>query len=340
MKIFYPPIEQTHTPEFEIDHGQFVAHPDSPARTREILAAIERERLGTVVAVSPPDDVGFIEAVHDPEYIAFLREFWPSWEAAFPNRPEAVPHTFALRDRFPSRPQARETQLGWWVLDTGTPLRANTWRVASTAAYAAYLAAKELLAGAARAYALCRPPGHHSARDAAGGYCYLNNAAIAAHVLSEQGRVALVDIDYHHGNGTQEIFYERSDVFFASLHADPTRQYPYFSGFAHEQGTAAGRGFTMNVPLPPGVDDAGYLEALAPVLERIRHYDPAYVVVSAGFDLCAGDPLGDFAVSRRGLQAIARRLAALDRPILIVQEGGYAVEALGELATSFLSAIV
>ncbi|HBY97827.1 MAG TPA: histone deacetylase family protein, partial [Chloroflexi bacterium] len=176
--------------------------------------------------------------------------------------------------------------------------------------------------------------------DAAGGYCYLNNAAIAAHALATQGRVALIDLDYHHGNGTQQIFYTRSDVFFASLHADPARKYPYFSGFAHEEGAGAGLGLTLNVPLPAGVGDRAYLEALRPVLDRVVRYDPAFVVISAGFDIYAGDPLGDFAVTVDGVRAIARQLAALDRPLLVIQEGGYAVEALGSLVAAFLAEIV
>lgn len=339
MKIFYPPIEQTHAPTCELDHGDLTASPDSPARTRAILDAIEQEQHGTLVPVDPPADTGFIAAVHDVEYLAFLQEFWPAWEARYPARREAVPHTFALRDRLPSRPPTRDRQIGWWVFDTGTPLLANTWEVATASAHAAFLAANELLAGAPLVYALCRPPGHHSASDAAGGYCYLNNAAIAAHALAGQGRVALIDIDYHHGNGTQEIFYARSDVLFASLHADPARKYPYFSGFAHEQGMGEGEGFTLNVPLPAGVDDQAYLEALMPTLEGIARYDPAYVVISAGFDIYTGDPLGDFAVSVDGIHAIARQLAALDRPLLVAQEGGYAVQTLGSLVTAFLSGI-
>lgn len=339
MKIFYPPIEQHHAPTRELDHGDPTPYPDVPARTRSILAAIKRERLGTLVPVAPPKDVGFIAAVHDPAYLAFLQAFWPVWEARYPARREAVPHTFALRDRLLSRPPTLDRQIGWWVFDTGTPLMANTWRVATASAHAAFLAAGDLLAGAPQVYALCRPPGHHSASDAAGGYCYLNNAAIAAHALAAHGRVAVLDIDYHHGNGTQHIFYTRSDVFFASLHADPARKYPYFSGFAHELGTDAGLGFTLNVPLPAGIDDRAYLEALRPVLDRVARYDPAFVVISAGFDIYVGDPLGDFAVSPEGICSIGREIAALDRPLLVVQEGGYTVAALGTLATAFFAGI-
>ncbi|HYN89318.1 MAG TPA: histone deacetylase family protein [Ardenticatenaceae bacterium] len=339
MNIFYPPVERTHAPTFEIDHGEIVPYLETRERTRVILEALERERLGTVVPVDPPEDVAFIAAVHDGEYLAFLREFWPAWQARNPDRREVIPHTFALRGRLPSRPANRASQIGWWVCDTGTPLSANTWPVATAAANAAYLAAGDVISGARCTYALCRPPGHHSGTDMAGGFCYLNNAAIAAHALSQHGRVALVDVDFHHGNGTQQIFETRSDVFFASLHGDPERHFPYFSGFAHEQGSGPGSGYTLNVPLPPGIGDRAYLDALAPVLDRVARFDPAFVVVSLGFDILDVDPLGDFAVTVDGLHAIARDLHALARPTLVVQEGGYAVEALGRLATAFLHGI-
>ncbi len=239
----------------------------------------------------------------------------------------------------------------------GSPILEGTWEAAYWSAQCALSAAEAVLAGEQVAYALCRPPGHHAARDLYGGFCFLNNAAIAARDLqthlshsrglrlgrSETGpgvRVALLDIDYHHGNGTQEIFYSDPTVLYCSLHADPDREYPYYWGGADECGEGAGEGANRNWPLPSKTGDATYLAALDEALGLIREFEARYLVISAGFDIVARDPVGGFTVTTDGLHEIGQRIAALSRhmPTVIVQEGGYLLERLGENAIAFLSA--
>jgi acetoin utilization deacetylase AcuC-like enzyme len=211
---------------------------------------------------------------------------------------------------------------------------AGTWEASYWAAQCALAGAARLRAGAPAAYALCRPPGHHAAADLYGGFCYLNNAAIAARALGEA--VAILDIDYHHGNGTQMIFYEDPTVLFCSLHAHPDDDYPYYWGAAEERGAGRGLGFNHNWPLPPGTGDDVYLTALDEALGVIRRFEPRFVVVSAGFDTAPGDPVGGFSLSAAALAEVGRRIAALGRPTLIVQEGGYLLDRLAEYAVAFL----
>jgi acetoin utilization deacetylase AcuC-like enzyme len=196
--------------------------------------------------------------------------------------------------------------------------------------------AKTIAGGEKSAFALCRPPGHHAGKSFCGGYCYLNNAAIAANWLSAVGKVALLDIDYHAGNGTQDIFYERGDVLTISIHADPDAEYPAFCGYADETGAGQGSGLHRNFPLPAGTDDIRYLSALEEALDLIKSFAPAFLVLSAGMDLYSGDPLGKFKVTREGIRQIGGRVSALNLPTLIVMEGGYNNDALGENITALL----
>jgi acetoin utilization deacetylase AcuC-like enzyme len=245
---------------------------------------------------------------------------------------------------------------GYYCFDMSAPIAAGTYAAARAAANTALTGAALLLEGHQTVYALCRPPGHHAGRDMYGGYCYLNNAAIATQYLGVGGwelgvgnphqpstpysqpphRVAVLDIDYHHGNGTQQIFYERGDVLFVSIHADPARQYPYFAGYADERGAADGVDANLNIPLEADVDDERYLVTLDKALAAVRAFDPRFLVVSAGFDTFGGDPIADFALSSAVYPQIGQRITALGLPTLIVQEGGYAVDALGENAVGFL----
>jgi acetoin utilization deacetylase AcuC-like enzyme len=189
-------------------------------------------------------------------------------------------------------------------------------------------------------FALCRPPGHHAGKDYAGGYCFINNAAVAAHLLSKKGSVAVLDVDYHCGNGTQDIFYARDDVFTVSIHADPDYEYPNYIGFADERGKSRGFGYHHNFPLPAGTNDEAYLETLEQALQKIREFKPAYLVVSAGMDIYADDPLGRIKVTTDGIGKIAKRIAELDLPTVIIMEGGYANDTLGKNILAFLSAFV
>jgi acetoin utilization deacetylase AcuC-like enzyme len=228
---------------------------------------------------------------------------------------------------------------GWFCFDTATPLVAGSFAAAAAAADVALTAADLVAGGARAAYALCRPPGHHAGPGYYGGFCLLNNAAIAARWLARLGRVAIVDVDFHHGNGTQDIFWEDPEVLYVSLHGDPAAHYPHFTGAADEVGDGPGRGTTRNLPLPDGTGDDAYLAVLAEAMALVADFDPAALVVSAGFDTFAGDPIGAFAVTTDGFRRIGAALAGAGRPALLVQEGGYAVEALGANAVALLDGV-
>jgi acetoin utilization deacetylase AcuC-like enzyme len=274
--------------------------------------------------------------------VRYLDRAWADWEATM-TAPEAIPDTVlhpALREGMGELPTQTHPlgRLGEWCFETMTPIGPGTIRAARAAVDVALTGADLVLAGSRLVYGLCRPPGHHSPRAAFGGYCYFNNAAIAAEWLVSAGRVrvAIVDVDVHHGNGTQQIFYRRGDVQYVSLHGDPARTYPYFAGFAEETGAGPGAGATLNVPLPAGCDDEAYLAALDLVLERVAAFAPEVIVVSLGLDTYHLDPLGDLALTTAGYEAIGARVASLRVPMLVVQEGGYHVPDLGRNAVSWL----
>jgi acetoin utilization deacetylase AcuC-like enzyme len=221
-------------------------------------------------------------------------------------------------------------------MDLSACIVEGTYQAAIASANCALSAAEAMINGKRSAFALCRPPGHHAGKDYAGGYCFINNASVAANWLSMKGKVALLDVDYHCGNGTQDIFYERADVLTISLHADPNFEYPYYAGYANEAGTGAGLGFHKNIPLEKGTDDARYLQALEEALMLIRKFEPNYLVVSAGMDIYADDPLGTIKVSTEGIGEIGKRISALGLPTVIMMEGGYNNEALGRNIVRFL----
>jgi len=251
-----------------------------------------------------------------------------------------VPDSFAVRELGDYVPRSIWGQLGHYCTDDLTPILAQTWLAAYWSAQTALSAAAAIADGATLSYALCRPPGHHAYHDLYGGYCYLNNAAIAAQWLVECGRrPAILDIDYHHGNGTQAIFYERADVFFCSLHADPEDEYPYYCGFAHETGRGAGEGFTFNLPLPLDSGPPAYLQALARGMAAIEEFAPDVIVLSLGFDTIAGDPHGGLCLAPETFADVGRVLAGLRRPLLLIQEGGYLLPALGPALTALLMGI-
>jgi len=227
-------------------------------------------------------------------------------------------------------------QAGYYCIDTFTPLTAASYLAARNAVSGALTGADILLAGSPLAYVLCRPPGHHAERRVFGGFCYLNNAAIAAHHLSRHGRVAFIDIDFHHGNGSQNIFYERKDVYFISIHGHPLTAYPYFSGYLDEKGAGEGLGFNRNFPLKPGADDGRYLKAAAEAAALIRRFKPEFLVVSIGFDFMRGDPTGSFNVTPAGVRKVGELLGSLHLPTLLIQEGGYSLRNLRLGARGFL----
>ncbi|GAB4448058.1 MAG: histone deacetylase family protein [Anaerolineales bacterium] len=337
MKIFYSETHRRHHPPFEVfDGGLRVPYLENPDRMDRIREAL---RGAAWAEFCEPSDFGLdpILAVHDRGYLDFLASAWTEWLASAPQDPAAlIPATFALR-RQPRKPKGLLGLAGYYIMDLSACIVEGTYPAALVSAYCALSAAQAVAEGERSAFALCRPPGHHAGRDYAGGYCFINNAAVAANWLSSRGRVAVLDVDYHAGNGTQDIFYERDDVLTLSIHADPNFEYPHFIGFAEERGRGRGFGFHHNFPLIKGTDDAGYLQTLEQALALIREFAPAFLVVSAGMDIYADDPLGTVRVSTQGIGEIGRRIAALRLPSVIVMEGGYANEALGRNILAFLS---
>jgi acetoin utilization deacetylase AcuC-like enzyme len=340
MKIFYSDTHLKHAPTFEVfDGGVRVPNFEMPERATRILAALQKTDWAEV---HPPTDFGLdpILAVHNRDYVDFLASAWSEWLAAAPEAESAsdksalLPATFALRGQA-HRAKSILGRAGYYMMDLSAPIVEGTYAAALASANCA-LSAAQAIADAPSAFALCRPPGHHAGKSHCGGYCYFNNAAIAVNWLSSKGKVALLDIDYHAGNGTQDIFYERADVLSISIHADPAYEYPYFAGYAEERGAGAGLGFHHNFPLPAGTQDAKYLDALDQALELITVYGPSSLVISAGMDIYADDPLGKIRVTREGIREIGRRIAALHLPTAIIMEGGYNNEALGENVVAFL----
>ena len=329
MKVFYSEAHRGHYPPFEVfDGGLRVPYLENPDRMDQILNALHGVDW---VDFHEPTDYGLnpILAVHDKDYIDFLASAWTEWLATDPKDPSTlIPATFALR-RLPQKPKSLLGRAGYYMMDLSACIVEGTYQAALASANCALSAADAVANGERSAFALCRPPGHHAGKDYAGGYCFINNASVAANWLSSKGNVAILDVDYHCGNGTQDIFYPRDDVFTVSIHADPDFEYPHFMGFANERGR--GRGFTFhhNFPLPAGTGDVEYLQTLDKAIGLIREFKPVYLVVSAGMDVYADDPLGSIKVSTNGIGEIGRQIASLGLPTVIVMEGGYANEALG-----------
>ncbi len=323
---------------------------ESTHRPRMILDAIADANLGEVIA---PDDFGMqpIRAVHTDDYLEFLRTAYARWVAEGRSSSGVYPDTF-FKPAFKHRPDKIGALAGLYTFDMSTVIVERTWDAAYWSAQCALAAAKLVRDGERAAFALCRPPGHHAHKDMGGGYCFINNVAVAAEFLlpsaggrgrsvSEGGgegeRVAILDVDFHHGNGTQAIFYDRADVLFVSLHADPDRQYPYFLGGADERGEGAGEGFNINYPLPIKTTDAQFLETLNMARDDIARYAPNYLLVSLGVDTFGQDPLGDFAMTSDVYSWIGERLAQLNLPTVFVMEGGYAIEQLGKNVVGVLA---
>lgn len=329
FSVIYSPIHQLHDP---------AGHPDSPARADELL----RAALDFGLTRHTPTDMGLtpITAVHSPDLPAFLQTAYRRFAMLKEGPRPAVPDSFAVRELAGYLPRSIWGQLGHYCSDDLTPILEKTWEAAYASAQVALSAAAIIGSGAALAYALCRPPGHHAYRDMYGGYCYLNNAAIAAELLVARGRrPAILDIDYHHGNGTQAIFYDRADVYFCSIHADPEDEYPYYCGFAHENGRDEGEGFTHNLPLPLETGEVAYLHALEGAMAAIDAFAPDVLLVSLGFDTLAGDPHGGMSLATGSFRPIGRMIASARRPVLLVQEGGYLVPALGATLTALLDGL-
>jgi acetoin utilization deacetylase AcuC-like enzyme len=317
---------------------------ENPGRLDSILEALHHTAWAEILK---PGDFGLqpILAVHAADYIEFLASAWEEWLAASPENAAAaaasglLPATFALR-RHPHIPASILGRAGYYMMDLSAVLVAGTYEAALASANCALSAAQTIAEDGTEhccAFALCRPPGHHAGPDYAAGYCFINNAAVAAHRLSAGAKVAVLDVDYHAGNGTQDIFYHRNDVLTLSIHADPRTEYPYYAGYPEETGVGKGLGFHQNFPLPAGTDEAAYLDTLDTAIDVVKQFAPSYLVVSAGMDIYEKDSLGRFKITPGGIQDIGARISRLGLPTVIVMEGGYNNAALGKNVVSFLS---
>ncbi len=338
MQVIFNETQLKHAPSEFMLRGRPAPHPETPERVRRFLAALAESGHGPEASRSY--DTASLEAVHDARYLDFLENGFNLWRA-LPDAGEIMVPNAHPSGRMAARPEGIVGRVGYHVNDLAAPIMAETWTSARASAEAALTAANLVLEGAPRAYALCRPPGHHAFADAAGGFCYLNNVAIAAErVAAARGKVAILDVDVHHGNGTQGIFYDRGDVFFCSLHGDPSAFYPYFAGYADERGAGAGRGANLNLPLAAGTGDGGFLDVLDRGLAEIRDFAPSALLLSLGLDAQENDPLGILKITTEGFAEIARRTAAVGLPTVLIQEGGYLCPELGTNLATFLGAFV
>ena len=321
----------------ELCGGELVAPFECPVRAEHVLSRVKEVSLGEIIS---PEAFGLepIYRIHDRDFVTFLETSWSEWSAAG-YKGEAIPCIWPARGMSQRIPRDIEGKLGYYALAAETSITDGTWAAAKASANVALTAQQQIANGAHAAFALCRPPGHHAAADLYGGYCFLNNAAISAQAFLDQGaqRVALLDVDFHHGNGTQAIFYERSDVLFLSLHGDPRDAFPHFLGYGDEIGRGAGVGYNLNYPLPPGTDYERWSTALENACQRIADYSPDALVISLGVDTFKGDPISFFKLDSDDFKTYGTRLARLKLPTLFIMEGGYAVQEIGINAVNVLT---
>ena len=317
----------------DIHHVRERGYVEAPVRIASILKEIEPTGL---FERFPPEDFGErnILMVHDADYVEYFKRVCKNVGSGR----SVYPYVFPIRNAA-RPPKELAVRAGYYCMDTFTPLNENAFLAAKRAVDCALTASDKLLEGHRFAYALVRPPGHHAERRAFGGFCYFNNAAAAAHHLSRKGRVAILDLDYHHGNGQQQIFYARADVMTVSIHGHPHFAYPYFSGFQDEKGEGVGAGFNVNFPMPEKLEAAGYLEVVGKALRRIRTYAPAHLVVCLGLDTSKGDPTGTWSLAARDFESVGALVGREGLPTLVVQEGGYRTRVLGVNARNFFKGL-
>ncbi|MCS0503510.1 histone deacetylase family protein [Ancylobacter mangrovi] len=329
MKIIHSPRHLGHSGHVELMNGQVVPAFEKPERVAMILRAVGERQLGPFV---DPQAHGLdpVLKVHDADFIRFLSTAWELWTADGRDFP-ALPSFWKAPGMRSIEPESIDGKLGHFSFDAGCCMVAGTWDAVQAGADIALTGVDLISSGEKAAFALCRPPGHHAHAGTMGGYCFVNNAAVAAQSFIDRGaaRVAILDVDYHHGNGTQSIFYARPDVLVCNIHADPMQEFPYFLGYADEPGEGPGEGFNANFPLRWGTDYEGWGAALDAACARIEAHAPDVMLVSLGVDTYKDDPISQFKLDSPDYLKIGARIAKLARPTLFVMEGGYAVEAIG-----------
>lgn len=337
MLILFSTAHRAHAPEYEFFRGERVPCFESPARAEFVVQALLAR--GHEVRTPGDDSTAVLPLVHSRRYLAFLESAWTHWLELDPGNSERqpFPSVWPVRTlRSDLEPANFTARLGLYSMDNGSPITSGTWVAAKAGADAAASAAGLLSQGVRSVFCATRPPGHHAGADFMGGYCFINNAAVAAQSLLRRGcgRVAVLDVDYHHGNGTQSIFYERAEVLVVSIHGDPRTEYPFYLGHADESGAGPGQGFNLNLPLPAGSSAAAWFDALETACARIERCLPDALVVSLGLDTFAGDPISTFKLKACDFTRLGSRLKRLGRPTLFVLEGGYAASELGTNAAN------
>ncbi len=340
MITYYNPLHARHHGKVEMFRGALVPCFEVPARVDHVLAELQSRQMGILQPPFAFDDA-LLARIHSPRYLRFLATAWDQWVAldAANASKDILPSVWPTRSfRSDIEPDNFAAKMGLYSFDAGTPFTAGTWVAARAGAHCALSAAQRLVQGDRAAFALSRPPGHHAGADFFGGYCFLNNAALAAQHLRDAGmaKVAVLDVDYHHGNGTQACFYDRADVFFASIHGDPRTEYPFYLGHADERGTGAGLGANLNLPLPRGTGFEVWSQALDTALQAIATFGADALVVSLGMDTFVGDPISGFTLASADYLRVGQRIAAAGLPTAFVFEGGYAVAEVGVNAVNVL----
>lgn len=331
VPVFFHREQLLFKPRYEWAFGERVDHPETTARAESIVASLA-EAEGFELCAPDGVELAELEALHTASLLRL-------YETAMDLESDHYPSVFP-KGRSVIADPTHIQHAGYWCFDAGTPLNAQTWVASRWSAAAAGSAADAILAGRRLAYSLSRPPGHHATRDRFGGYCYLNNAAVAASRLRAKGKVAILDIDYHHGNGTQAIFYDDPGVLTLSVHGDPREDFPYFAGYAGETGEGAGTGYNLNIPLPLGCDGQAYLQVLrGRVARTLADFAPDVLIVAAGLDTYALDPIGKFDLTTEDLRRVGETIGSWGWPVVAVQEGGYYTPHLGRNARALLEGI-
>jgi acetoin utilization deacetylase AcuC-like enzyme len=348
MQIFRNRLHGQHAAQAEMFRGRLVPCHETPDRVDHVLAELARRPVGSLVDPLDLPPAGLrtaLEAVHTPRYLDFLAAAWGEWVALDPANAgqDILPSVWPVRGfRSDLLPDNFAARLGLFSFDAGSPIMSGTWAAAHEGAACAHAAALAVAGGVRGAFALTRPPGHHAGPDFFGGYCFLNNAALAAQTLRQAGaeRVAVLDVDYHHGNGTQTIFWSRPDVFTVSLHGDPRSEYPFFLGHADERGEGAGEGANLNLPLPRGSSAATWFDTLEVALQALQHHGAEALVIALGVDTFEGDPISGFHLTSADFLRLGERLARAGLPTVVTFEGGYAVAQVGVNVVNVLEGFV